>query len=450
MKTSNLPQLDHLGGVSSVTGSAHLIRSRGLTILIDCGMAQGDDSVPSIDQWPVKPSEIDYLFITHAHIDHIGRVPELVRKGFRGEIICSHPTLALIPSMLEDAMGYSGMEDAQIGELVRIIAELTWGFEFSETFDLKNGIRFKLNRAGHILGSSFVRLESDEWSIIFSGDLGSKGKPILMDPDPPDVCDLLILESTYGDTVHEEKQSRIEKLGAVLAKALSDGGKVFIPSFALGRTQELIYELRKLASDPRLQRAYPILQPRSDIPVFVDSPLGLRLTEIYRSLSPFWDREAREILRNGGDPLDFEQLYAATRHEDHLRLLGMDGPLIVIAGSGMVTGGRIVDHLKSGIEDPRNDIVFVGYQGEGTPGRQIIECGGKPEGYVTLDGETFEVRAGVHVLTGYSAHADQKELIEWVQSMPGKPGRIRLVHGEPPARKALAEKLRALGYDVEY
>jgi metallo-beta-lactamase family protein len=284
--------------------------------------------------------------------------------------------------------------------------------------------------------------------MIFSGDLGAKGKPILPDPDPPDTCDLLFLESTYGDTIHEGREDRILQLGSVLSRALSDGGKVYIPSFALGRTQELIYDLDRLTQVPEFRKKFPLLRPDSKIPIFLDSPLGMKLTEIYTLLHPYWDKEAKQILQSGNNPLDLDQLYTAAKHGEHLKLLEMPGPCIIIAGSGMCTGGRIIDHLKTGLEDPRNDIVFVGYQGEGTLGRQIIEESRKENGFASINGMEVSIKAGVHVLMGYSGHADQNDLVDWVQSMPSLPGMIKLLHGEESAKMALAVRLRSHGYQV--
>ena len=474
--------ITHLGAEHNVTGSCHFFQVNGLNIMVDCGIAQGKDHVIPMEAWPVSPSQMNYLFLTHAHIDHIGRVPELVQRGFKGEVIATHATKALLEPMLQDAMSFSDMTEDQASKILETIDDLSWGFEYDQYFDLKSGIRFKLGRAGHILGSCFIRFEipndssetrnpfpvistvppvisskarnlpinhsksktQNSFSIVFSGDLGACNTPILPDPDIPEPCDLLIMESTYGDRYHEDRKQRTKRLGEILTRALSDGGKVFVPAFSLGRTQELIYEIDRLFSDPQFKTQNSKLK----IPVFIDSPLGLKITKIYSSLSEYWDKEAKEILESGDHPIDFDHLYAVENHKDHLRLMEMPGPAVIIAGSGMCTGGRIIDHLKAGLEDPKNDVFFVGYQASGTPGRDIVKYSQRPGGYVNLDGERIFIRAGIHTLTGYSAHADQNDLIEWVKSMPEKPGKIKLVHGEPEAQQTLKNRLLQLGYVV--
>lgn len=416
-------KISHLGAKDCVTGSCHLVETcpgsvDGVNILVDCGTASGDDPVLPFTRFPVPPDKVDYLFLTHAHIDHIGRVPDLIDAGFRGEIICTHATRALLLPMLRDAMTFSSRSDQDIHYLENLIDELSWGFELYETFSLKQGVTFKLSNAGHILGSCFILFtfpdqQSNDYRVIFSGDLGCTDTPILPDPDPPESCDLLILESTYGNRLHPSRKGRVDALQKLLNKALVDKGIVYIPAFALGRTQELLYELDRIGSK---------------VPVFVDSPLGLEITKLYSSLEEFWDKEARNLKAKGDHPFDFKGLYAVNRYQDHKKLLNINGPAIIIAGSGMCSGGRIVDHLKHGLDDPRNDIFFVGYQAKGTPGRKMIE-------------KKIPVKARIHTLTAYSAHADQRMLVEWVRAMPEPPKEIRLVHGEDEARRTLALRL---------
>ncbi len=419
-------KISHLGAKECVTGSCHLIETHpgstaSINILVDCGTTYGNDPELPFAQFPVPPANIRYLFLTHAHIDHIGRIPDLIDAGFKGEIICTHATQALLLPMLRDAMSFSQRSDKQIQDLENRIDDLTWGFELNETFTLKNKITFKLSNAGHILGSCFILFtfpdkQAGDYRVIFSGDLGCKDTPILPDPAPPESCDLLILESTYGNRIHPDRTNRTDTLRNLLDKALADHGIVYIPAFSLGRTQELLYELDRIG-------------PK--VPVFVDSPLGLKITKIYSDLQSFWDEEAKDLKVDGDHPFDFKGLYSVQKYQDHKKLLNISGPAIIIAGSGMCTGGRIVSHFENGLEDSRNDIFFVGYQAKGTPGRKMIE-------------KKIPIKAGIHTLTSYSAHADQQMLVDWVQSMPQPPKEIRLVHGEDDARQALAQALGIL------
>ena len=425
------------------------MKIRGHNLLVDCGLTQGRDASVPIENWPVKPAEVDFIFLTHAHIDHIGLLPTLVQKGFKGEIIASHPTIALISPMLEDAMLFEDLGASERKKITRTIDDLAWGFEFGDAFDLGKDVFFELGCAGHILGSCFIRLEDRKSgsAVVFSGDLGNVDTPILNDPESAGRADVLFLESTYGDRRHGDRAHRMLRLAEVLDRALSNGGKVFIPAFSLGRTQEILYELDRIFSKTEYKTRFPHLASDNRPPVFVDSPLALEITRIYSSLTEFWDGEATALLKAGDHPISFEQLYGVEKHVEHARLLEVKGPAVIIAGSGMCTGGRIVNHLAAGIEKPENDVVFVGYQAAGTPGR-TIQGHANGSGTVSLNGKKSTIRAGVHTLSGYSAHADQKGLLDWVAQMPEKPGRIHLVHGEPNAQKALAAKLAERGYAV--
>lgn len=434
-------QIIHLGGENGVTGSCHLLQVRGMNILVDCGLAQGRDPITPLEAWPVPPAQIDFLFLTHAHIDHIGRVPELVQNGFRSEILTTHGTKALLRPMLEDALTFSDLPPREAVQIIDTITDLCWGFEYGQTFELHSGVRFQFGRTGHILGSCCIRLEweNPSYSVVFSGDLGARRTPLLPDPDIPEPCDLLVLESTYGDRLHADRTQRLQRLGEVLSRSLSDRGKVLIPAFALGRTQELLYEMDRLFTDPVWQERFPALRSRRNLRVFLDSPLGLEVTKVYSRLRGFWDKEARQLLGAGDDPLNFQRLYGIGNYRAHRELLAMEGPAVIVAGSGMCTGGRIVAHLQAGIEDPRNDILFVGYQAQGTPGRKLLETARNGAGRIRIGHATLPVRAGVHELAGYSAHADQKELVEWAQAIG--PGKVKLVHGEARAQAALEQIL---------
>ena len=254
--------------------------------------------------------------------------------------------------MLSDAMRFSGLSRQSAERLQEKIEDLAWGFEFGQTFDLVKGIAFMVGRAGHILGSSFIRFQDSTsgWSVLFSGDLGAANTPILPDPEIPEPADLVILESTYGNRLHDDRDQRIKRLGNALSRALANGGKVFVPAFALGRTQELLYEMDRIFSDSKYIEMFPELQGNARPPVFVDSPLGLEITDIYSRLTEYWDKESRDLQRQGDHPIDFEGLFAVENHQHHLQLCDIKGPAIILAGSGMCTGGRIVNHLLSGIE----------------------------------------------------------------------------------------------------
>ncbi len=449
-----IPEIFHLGAENCVTGSCHLVQWNGLNIMVDCGAVQGHDRAVPVAEWPVVPEDIDFLFLTHAHIDHIGRLPELITAGFHGDIICSHPSKALLPVMLRDAMHFMDISDTELENMLGVIDELSWGFEYNQDFDLKRGATFSLGRAGHIPGSAFIRFvfrnAGSEYSVLFSGDIGNRDTPLLPDPDKPEACDLLILESTYGNRLHEGRGQRLQRLAQTISTALENHGNVYIPAFALGRTQELLYELDRLFTEEEWRERFPAFAMHdsgtSPVAVFLDTPLGTRVTEIFSSLEPFWDHEAKELLLSGDHPLDFHGLYAAVRFRDHVQLLDYEKPAIIIAGSGMCTGGRIIDHLKQGLGRSENHVLFVGYQAQGTTGRDILRYSRKPGGYVILDGEKVPLNAHIMKLSGYSAHADSNGLIGWVASMKEKPGRIKLVHGEPPAQRALQHKLSALGY----
>lgn len=454
----------HHGAVCGVTGSCHELRLGGVdqpdapSVLIDCGLFQGAEGSAGgagharlAIEFPI--AQVRALVLTHVHLDHVGRLPYLLAAGFKGPVYCSLPSAILLPLVMEDALAVGVTHDRaliarMIERLESQLRPLPW--KRWQRIDTGPGTRLeiRLQRSGHILGSVYVecRITSAERQrrrVVFSGDLGATHTPILPEPEPPTGCHALVIEGTYGDRVHEGRAERARRLEAVIGKALRDHGTVLIPAFSIGRTQELLYEIEEIMHRRREGEAAPGL-PWNALEVVVDSPLASRFTRVYRKLKPLWDEEARERIAAGRDPLAFAQVRTVNSHEDHLRLIHhlreTRYPAIVIAAGGMCAGGRIVNYLKALIEDPVTDILFVGYQAEGTPGRAIQQYGPRG-GYVDLDGERFTIRAGVHTIGGYSAHADRDDLLLFVRGMRRVPDEVRIVHGDLPAKRAFAALL---------
>ncbi|MCF6755072.1 MBL fold metallo-hydrolase [Stutzerimonas balearica] len=457
------PRLIHHGAREGVTGSCHqLWMDEDSSVLIDCGQFQGADA-PDDDELALDFAidGIKALIITHVHIDHVGRIPNLLAAGFEGPILCSEPSARLLPIVLEDAFRLTISRDqAYLERYLKIVEQRIIALPYDHWFSLHDtdtaGCKVRLQPAGHVLGSAYVEFDlqtpaRDSRRIVFSGDLGAPHSPILPDLAPPERADLLVLESTYGDRRHEDRTHRRERLQAAIERALADQGSVLIPSFSIGRTQELLYELEEILfehsqsdDDSGSSSNDPVDWP--ELPIILDSPLASRFTRTYKDLQVFWDDDARRRLEEGRKPLSFRQLVTVDSHDEHLRvvehLAATARPAIVIAGNGMCSGGRIVNYLKAMLGDPRHHVLFVGYQGKGTPGRDIQTYG--PEGgYVDLDGERIDIRASIDTVGGYSAHADQADLVGFVTRMKQWPGEIRLIHGEPQAKQRLAELLRA-------
>ncbi len=466
------PKIVHHGALHGVTGSCHELQfSPEDGILIDCGLFQGDDIPDGQDDrdaedrfsplvdFPVE--HIKALVVTHVHLDHVGRIPYLLAAGFKGPIYCTEPSALLLPLMLEDAVKVGISHDQRLIEgfldhLQSLLVPLPYGQWQPLATDRASDVAIRLQPAGHILGSAYVEVscmtqpegpdsDSRELRVVFSGDLGAPYTPLLPAPRSPYRADLLVLESTYGDRLHEGRKERRELLQQVIEGALQDRGVVLVPAFSIGRTQELLYELEEIIFRCRTREAAAGM-PWDDLEIIVDSPLASRFTEAYRQLQPFWDAEARGRVRAGRHPLSFEQMTTIDSHADHENtvayLAKTARPCVVIAAGGMCSGGRIVNYLKALLGDPRTDVLFVGYQAAGTPGRDIQEYGPKG-GYVVFDGQRYPIRARVHTISGYSAHADQKNLVDFVRRMRIKPKEIRLVHGEESAKKALSSVLMA-------
>lgn len=451
----------HHGAVGGVTGSCHELRvSDDDGILIDCGLFQGAEisgkgahANSLAIEFPID--HVRALIVTHVHIDHVGRIPYLLAAGFTGPIYCTEPSARLLPVVLEDALKIGVTRNRSLirkvmAALKRMIRAVPYGRWQSIDVDGRVALAVRFQRAGHILGSAWVDCRCGEGNdarhVIFSGDLGNAETPLLLPLDQPEGCDVLVMESTYGDRNHQNRELRQQALESVLRHALKDRGTVLVPAFSIGRTQELLYELEDILHRNRGGEAAEGLA-WDDVEIVLDSPMAATFTQLYRELKPFWDDEAKARLGEGRHPLNFDQLTTIDSHDDHLRaidyLTSTERPVVVLAASGMCAGGRIVNYLKAMLGNPRHDILFVGYQARGTPGR-IIQQYGPDGGYVDFGDERFDIRASVHTLSGYSAHADQQGLVAFVSGMQTLPGEIRLVHGDPEASEVLAGILRGI------
>ncbi len=381
---------------------------------------------------------VQALQITRCHIDHLGRLPWLLAAGFKAPIYATEATAHLLPLVIEDALKVGVTRDHNLIEsVIQYLGQLLRPVPYDQVVELFPGCSACFREAGHILGSAYIEVDTGQERVVFSGDLGASDTPLLKEPVSPQHADVLVLESTYGDRAHENRRQRRSRLRAVVEHCLQDAGTVLIPAFSIGRTQELIYELEQIIHK----------HPDSDwdtIDVVVDSPLAARFTDSYRQLRDLWDQEAKMKVSEGRHPLSFEQLITVDNHDEHHRLVqylaGSGRPAIVIAASGMCAGGRIMNYLKALLDDPRTDLLFVGYQAVGTPGHAIQKYGPRG-GYVMLEGIRYDIKAKVHTLSGYSAHADQTDLIQFVSGMGCTPKEIRLVHGSDQAKGELAEAL---------
>lgn len=453
--------IKHHGATTGVTGSCHELVIGASGVLIDCGLFQGEEKGHGANATDLSidfPTEhIRALIVTHVHIDHVGRIPYLLAAGFDGPIICSEPSAIMLPEILEDALKIGFTRNRTLIErvlgLIRTrLVPVPYGQWHSVFEEGGAGLQIRLQRAGHILGSAYV--ECDAWSgkacerIVFSGDLGAPHAPLLPEPQPPEKADRLVIESTYGDKDHEDRETRRYRLKAILEHALADGGTVLVPAFSIGRTQELLYEIESLIAEFGNAEIESPGLTWNNLEIVVDSPLAAEFTRIYDQLRPFWDDEAAELVREGRHPLSFEQLTVIDDHRDHLEavdyLARTNRPCVVLAGSGMCAGGRVVNYLKAMLGDERNDVLFVGYQASGTPGRDILNYG-PGGGWVELDGERYDIRAQVHQVGGYSAHAGQADLLRFVEGIGPPPSEIRIVHGDPAAKRALKNRFQGLG-----
>lgn len=451
------------GATTGVTGSCHLLKTENHNVLLDCGQFQGGKAQEALnaDPFPFEPSEVECMILSHAHIDHCGRIPLLVKRGFRGRIYCTDATADLLEVMLLDSAHIHEMdaqwqskrnlragkppvdplyttEDAQ--EALKYVEPIL----YDQQIRLNDDMKIVFNDAGHILGSAITEIwvtEGErESKIVFSGDLGMKNRPILRDPVTIKKADCVIMETTYGNRNHAQNSMSVKQLIDIILKTTRRGGTVVIPSFAVGRTQELIYELNRF-----YEKSSPDYRQELDkVDVIVDSPMATTATEVFRNNAQVFDEETKAYIMKGDNPLDFKNL-RFTRSTEESRALNTDHtPKVIISASGMCEAGRIRHHLKHNLWDARNSVIFVGYQGEGTLGRSLIE--GKKD--ITLFGEEVHVNAEIYNLEGFSGHADQNGLLEWISGFQQPPRQIFLVHGEEQSKKDFAKLIHdKLGYD---
>lgn len=439
-------ELTFCSGVGSVTGANFLLEIAGKKILVDCGLIQGEKVAQAENRggFGYNSEDIDMLFVTHAHLDHVGRIPKLVREGFEGVIYSTPETLALATLILEDAVGLLEREANNDGVLpiydiqdMRKAISLWKTIPYHEEVAFEEGFTVYLRDAGHILGSSMIQFTYEGKKIVFTGDLGNTPTPILKDTESIEGVDYVIMESVYGDRNHEPKDERRKKLESVIKDTISRQGTVVIPAFSLERTQVILYEINKLIES----KSVP------NVPVFVDSPLATKITDIYRSSTNLFNDRAQKEIREGDDIFDFPKLSftvsgEASRSIDHIKI-----PKIIIAGSGMSVGGRVVHHEEIYLPDSKNTILLVGYQTLGSVGRHLLDG----EKKVQIHGNEIPVRAKIESILGYSSHKDSDHLVDFVATAQNTVKKVFVVMGEPKASLFLVQKIKDyLGLDAMY
>lgn len=457
-------EIQFLGGARTVTGSCFYLNTGKLKILVECGAFQGPPEVEELNykKFPFDPKDIDYVFLTHAHYDHIGRTPLLVKKGFRGKIFCTAPTKELARIILYDSArlqkedrgrykkrdhkgGEEGSEyqkdeplydEKDVDEALKLFET----YPYSESVTISEELEFRLRDAGHILGSAIVELWVKNESgrlrkLVFSGDIGQLGQRIIRDPEYIREADYICMEATYGNRLHKSKDETMVEFLAILKEAKRNNANVIIPTFAIERTQELIYELNLFYGKKIIQ----------DFPVYLDSPMAIEATKVFRKFTDFYDEDAKRLIQKGDDPFDFDEFRAIKNVEESKRLASKKG-VIIMAGSGMCTGGRIVHHLANNIEDPNNHIIFVGYQVRGTLGRKIVD----KEPIVRIRGEEYKSKAQIDTLGGFSAHGDERDLRYWLRNFGKSPRKVFICHADEDVAIAFSEKIRVeLGLETK-
>lgn len=444
-------KLTFYGATREVTGSCYLLEVGGHRLLVDCGLIQGSPKHErhNRDPFAFDPSRIDAVVLTHAHLDHSGRLPLLIKRGFRGWIYTHRATVDLCRIMLEDAgylnekealwenrkrerKGLKPVEPLYSRREAQLSERQFVALEYAETKEIVPGVRVTLHDAGHILGSAIAALDLTEGNIrrrvVFSGDLGHKGTPILRDPEIAPDTDLVVMESTYGDRSHRPWQETWKEMGQIFSEARSAGGNILIPTFAVDRTQMLLYVFKRYFDDWGLQ----------DWEIFLDSPMAIKATRVYARYTTLYDERAAAFERSHGDLFDLPNLRLCERTEDSMAINRIRAGAIIVAGSGMCNGGRIKHHLKHNIWRRETQVLITGFQAAGTPGRALVD-GAR---YLRLWGEAIRVQAKIHTVGGLSAHADQQGLLNWYGRFEKLPP-VAVVHGEPRAQDALIEHLRS-------
>lgn len=438
-----IAKITFCGGAGSVTGANFLLEVEDKKILIDCGLIQGMKLADDInwDPFPYDGKAIDILFITHAHVDHLGRIPKLIHEKFRGKIYSTKPTKSLALPMLEDTMGILSkntelfLDKIYTPENIKLTLSLWEGFEYHQKINIIPNLEVSFLNAGHILGSAMILFVYNGKRILFTGDLGNSPSPILPDTEKITDVDYLIMESVYGDRNHESKEDRRKFLEKIIEDNHRRKGTLIIPTFSLERSQELLFELNSLVENNRI----PIM------PIFLDSPLAIRLTEVFKQYKDYFNDKAQKAMRSDKYLFDFPGLHNTLKSEESRMIDAVENPKIVIAGSGMSTGGRVVHHERHYLPDPNNTLLLTGYQSVGTPGR-LIQEGVKT---VRITGENVIVRAHVVTISGYSGHKDSDGLLNFVEDMQDTVKKVFVVMGEPKSAMFLVQKLRDnLGIDV--
>lgn len=434
--TGKTAKVTFYGGTGSVTGANFLLEIDGLRVLVDCGLTQGAKVADDInwDPFTYNPKEIDILFVTHAHVDHLGRVPKLIEEGFRGKIYSTEPTHGLALPMLEDTAGILskntelGLDKIYSAENIKLSLSLWQGFKYHEDIKITPNVTVNFLNAGHILGSAMVEFIYNGKKIVFTGDLGNSPSPILPDTEKITDADYLIMESVYGDRNHEDRNDRQKFLAETIQDNYKRKGTLVIPTFSLERSQELLFELDGMVTNDRI----PVM------PIFFDSPLAIRLTEVFKQYKEYFNDAAQAMISPGKYLFDFPGLHSTLRSEESKLIGTVPDPKIVIAGSGMSTGGRVVHHERHYLPNANNTLLLTGYQSVGTPGR-LIEEGMKT---VRISGEEVIVRAHIVIISGYSGHKDSDHLLEFVSYMQDTVKRIFVVMGEPKSEMFLVQKIR--------